>query len=93
MCTPDLKGTQGSFSQFTTNVEQASFESGSRYPLRRDGDRIRGEIEGPNDPFLADSAPLRIALELAVHNDGSAKLRIGGEVHALTPGEYTPGSA
>ena len=34
MCTPDLKGTQGSFSQFTTRLEQATFESGSRYPLR-----------------------------------------------------------
>src|SRR6478752_9515950 len=53
MSTPDLKGTQGSFSQFTTNVEQASFESGFRYPLRRDGDRLHGEIEGPQDPFLA----------------------------------------
>src|SRR5689334_17097890 len=41
MCTPDLKGTQGSFSEFTTKVEQASFESGSRYPLRRSGQVLR----------------------------------------------------
>ncbi len=29
---PTCKGTQGSFSQYTTRLEQATFESGSRYP-------------------------------------------------------------
>ena len=35
MCTPDLRGTQGSFSQFTTRISEAVYENGSRYPLRR----------------------------------------------------------
>jgi predicted AlkP superfamily phosphohydrolase/phosphomutase len=89
MCTPDLKGTQGSFSEFTTKVEQASFESGSRYPLRRSGQVLRGEIDGPQDPFAQDSAALRIGFELTV-KQGAARMRIGDEVHALLPGEYTP---
>ena len=41
MCTPDLKGTQGSFSQFTTRVAKATYENGSRYPLRAGGGRLR----------------------------------------------------
>src|SRR5271157_5699858 len=49
MCTPDLKGTQGSFSQFTTRLGQATYENGSRYPLRRVAGGFRGEIEGPGD--------------------------------------------
>jgi predicted AlkP superfamily phosphohydrolase/phosphomutase len=49
MCTPDLKGTQGSFSQFTTQLGEATFENGSRYPLRRVADHYEGEIEGPGD--------------------------------------------
>jgi hypothetical protein len=52
MCTPDLKGTQGSFSQFTTRVAKATYENGSRYPLRRVAGGFAGEIEGPQDTFI-----------------------------------------
>ena len=31
MCTPDLKGTQSSFSQFTTRMEKTTYENGRRY--------------------------------------------------------------
>ncbi len=89
MCTPDLKGTQGSFSEFTTSREPASFESGFRYPLDRSGGVLRGQIEGPDDPFLDAGTPLRVAFDLIV-NGASAELRIENEVHALRPGEYTP---
>jgi predicted AlkP superfamily phosphohydrolase/phosphomutase len=89
MCTPDLKGTQGSFSQFTTDLEKASFESGFRYALRRDGEVLKGEIEGPKDPFLEDGASMRLGVELRLKG-GSAELRIGSEVHELRIGGYTP---
>ena len=51
MCTPDLRGTQGSFSQFTTRLERPSFEGGARYPLHRSGDYLTGSLEGPGDDF------------------------------------------
>lgn len=89
MCTPDLKGTQGSFSQFTTSLDRASFEYGNRYPLHPTGDTLQGEIEGPEDPFLDSAAPLRVPFTLLV-NGSSAELRIGEEVHRLRPREYTP---
>jgi predicted AlkP superfamily phosphohydrolase/phosphomutase len=89
MCTPDLKGTQGSFSEFSTKLEHARFESGYRYPLIRDGDTLRGEIEGPDDPFLDAGTPLRVGFNLIV-NEMSAELRIEKEVHKLHSGEYTP---
>ena len=38
MSTPDLRGTQGSFSHFSTRIESAHYESGSRYPLKRAGE-------------------------------------------------------
>src|ERR1700736_3990345 len=47
MCTPDLRGTQGSFSQFTTRLERPTYESGSRYPLVRHGQELTGSLEGP----------------------------------------------
>jgi len=89
MCTPDLKGTQGSFSQFTTRVERAKYENGSRYPLRRVADGFAGEIEGPTDTFLEGSPALRIPFHVARRN-GAYELRVQGRRCPLHPGEYTP---
>ena len=56
MCTPDLKGTQGSFSQFTTRVERATYENGSRYPLQARGGRLRGR-DRRSTGYLSGSQP------------------------------------
>src|SRR5581483_786333 len=37
MCTPDLKGTQGSFSRFTTRPQTEGYTGGACYPLTRAG--------------------------------------------------------
>ena len=47
MCTPDLRGTQGSFTQFTTRLDACVYESGTRCPLRRNGEYLEGVLEGP----------------------------------------------
>ncbi len=88
MCTPDLKGTQGSFSQFTTRIARATYENGSRYPLRRERDGFAGEIEGPQDTFLEASPTLRIPFRV-VRRQGTFELHIQGHHCALQPGEYT----
>ena len=88
MCTPDLKGTQGSFSQFTTRVERAVYENGDRFPLRRVDGGFAGEIEGPGDTFLEGAPTLRIPF-LVVPRHGAFELRLAGRSVRLTPGEYT----
>jgi predicted AlkP superfamily phosphohydrolase/phosphomutase len=88
MCTPDLKGTQGSFSQFTTRVEKATYENGSRYPLRRVADGFAGEIEGPEDTSLEGHPVLRIPFQVVI-GKGAAELRVQGHRCPLDPGEYT----
>jgi predicted AlkP superfamily phosphohydrolase/phosphomutase len=88
MCTPDLKGTQGSFSQFTTRIEKATYENGSRYPLRRMAEGFAGEIEGPADTFLADAPILRIPFRVAPA-DGGFELQVQGRRCRLEPGVYT----
>jgi len=86
-CAPDLRGTQGSFSQFTTRLERPAFEGGSRFPLQRADDGLIGSLEGPGDDFgegRAISIPFRIRPE----GDG-AVLEIAGESHCLRGGEYS----
>ncbi|MCS6952972.1 MAG: alkaline phosphatase family protein [Bryobacterales bacterium] len=89
MCTPDLKGTQGSFAQFTTRLEQANFESGARYPLRRRGSVLEGELEGPEDFHLEGRGALKIPFRLELDGAG-ARLQLGGRSYRLRLGEYTP---
>lgn len=90
MCTPDLKGTQGSFLQFTTRLEHATFESGSRYPLRRAGGELVGEIEGPDDGFIEGGKALRVPFRVRLVAAGGAELFVNGEAYRLQLGEYTP---
>jgi len=88
MCTPDLKGTQGSFSQFTTRVEKATYENGSRYPLRAAPSGFEGEIEGPEDTFIEGGTNLRIPFQLRRRN-GQYELRVQEHRAVLEAGQYT----
>ncbi|MGB6113190.1 MAG: alkaline phosphatase family protein, partial [Acidobacteriaceae bacterium] len=75
MSTPDLKGTQGSFSQFTTHVEKTTYENGSRYPLRATENGFEGVIEGPQDTFLAEEPTLHIPFQL-LRKGNALELRV-----------------
>ncbi len=88
MSTPDLKGTQGSFSQFTTRVEKTTYENGSRYPLRPTDNGFEGVIEGPQDTFLAEEPTLRIPFQL-IRRENTLELRVQEHRVQLKRGEYT----
>lgn len=90
MCTPDLRGTQGSFSHFSTRVEIGKVEGGNRYPLRRAKDAIEGELEGPENSFVEGRGAMRIPFQILHAEGGDASLAIQGESYPLQPGEYTP---
>jgi len=90
MCTPDLRGTQGSFSFFSTKNEKATYEGGSRYPLERSGNKISGSLEGPEHPLLEDAGRLRIPFTITLNSGAETSiLEIDGERYALPLGEYT----
>jgi predicted AlkP superfamily phosphohydrolase/phosphomutase len=89
MSTPDLRGTQGSFSQFTTRVEEATFESGSRYPLQRIEGGFEGSLEGPDDVLLEDAGAMRIPFRIRT-NGKVPVLEIQDGSYPLEPGAYTP---
>ena len=91
MCTPDLLGTQGSFLQFTTALEEANYEQGKRYPLRREGDRYRGVIEGPGNPIKQGNAPMTVDFSLDWDSTAeSGRLEVEGRSYTLKKDEYSP---
>jgi len=91
MCTPDLKGTQGSFSHFTTRSERAEYTGGSWFRLERAGQDLESWIEGPENLFVQEGGPLRIPFRVRPgQNGGSATIRIQGKTYRLKPGQYSP---
>lgn len=77
MCTPDLRGSQGSFSHFSTRSAT----------LLRAGDVLEGSLEGPPDNFREGSAVIAVPFRLLA---GASILEIAGHHYPLKRGEYTP---
>ncbi len=77
MATPDLRGTQGSFSWFSTDAKQSEVEGGLKLPLTRVGDSWNGSLPGPGTETVA----FRIQ---------RGELQIAGKTYELMRGEYTP---
>ena len=84
MSTPDLRGTQGSFSLFSTGQSTAGFTGGNRYPLKRVEDGIEGWLEGPQNSFTDHAEAMRIPFRIR-----GAALEIQGKTYPLIRGEYT----
>lgn len=92
MCVPDLRGTQGSFTYFTTDgTERSKHESGLRIVVTRKGDIIRSAIPGPVDPNDPDGRTLEAPFTATVNEEnGSVAVRFPGEEVTLRLREFSP---
>jgi hypothetical protein len=93
MCVPDLRGSQGTFSFFSTESEgdEAKFIGGEQTVLRRKGNVIRSRIVGPDNSMLKAGGRMTLPFTLTIAEDGtSAHLEIdGGESLTLKLNEYS----
>jgi predicted AlkP superfamily phosphohydrolase/phosphomutase len=83
MSTPDLRGTQGMFSWFSTRPAEHACEGGARLPLVAKESGWSGALPGPETSEL----PFRVQ-RAGGANDYA--LTIGCESYPLRVGEYTP---
>ncbi|MCB9899000.1 MAG: alkaline phosphatase family protein [Planctomycetes bacterium] len=91
MCVPDLRGSQGTFGFFSTQSSDghAAFTGGEQTVLRRQGNRIRTRVMGPDAP---GGGHMTVPMTITVADDKqSAKLEIDGvdEPIVLRPQEYS----
>ncbi|MFH1037139.1 MAG: alkaline phosphatase family protein, partial [PVC group bacterium] len=91
LCTPDLKGSQGTFSYYTTKeASGAGLTSGYQYRLAGTGLAYTAEIVGPPDP-KREGKNLTIPLRISVSREsGRAELEIAGEKIPLALGVLSP---
>jgi predicted AlkP superfamily phosphohydrolase/phosphomutase len=92
MCVPDLRGSQGTFSFFSTESRdgKAAFTGGEQTVLRRGRDgRIRSRIVGPDNSMRRAGGRMTLPFTL-IPRDGGARLEIdGGPAVDLEVGRYS----
>ncbi len=91
MCVPDLRGSQGTFSFYTTRGEgEAEYIGGEQLRFERNGKALRSHLIGPPNSLVQDAPPIHCPFELTVTGRGVATLRVCGETVQLEQGVYTP---
>ena len=85
MCAPDLKGSQGTFSFYTSDKEKIiDREGGMNIPVTIDGDRIETFISGPENTMLKNPEEMKLPLSITIDKDKKeAILEISGQTIKL----------
>jgi len=91
MCVPDLRGTQGSFTFFTTDHQRAeAFEGGTIIPIKLEENVISSNIPGPPNPLTQEHEIMTIPFTILVSQDDSQSvLVLAGKKYPLAPGKFT----
>jgi hypothetical protein len=93
MGTPDMLGTYGIFTLFSSRpevFERKDVSGGVVQPIDVIDGVARGAIEGPSNPYLVTPTPLTVAFEAHVDRAGQAvKLVVGDETRVLRVGEWS----
>ncbi len=92
MSAPDLRGTQGTFTYFSSDPEeQARFTGGIQVPVEvRDGG-VEATIVGPENPFLKETCELEASMSVAISNNGTGtRIKLNGNEYPLPLKDFTP---
>ncbi|MCP4591109.1 MAG: nucleotide pyrophosphatase [bacterium] len=92
MCVPDLRGSQGTFSYYSTQSrEEAVYEGGEQIEVARAGNRISAELIGPqlqmNDSKVVLKCPFTVEIDDA---NERATISVGDTTLSLNRREYSP---
>jgi predicted AlkP superfamily phosphohydrolase/phosphomutase len=92
MCAPDLKGSQGTFSFYTTNGDRiADHEGGVVIPVTENGGRIDTYISGPQNSLLREEEEMRLPMSIfREEKNGKVRIEVSGETITLEPGKFSP---
>ena len=92
MCTPDLKGSQGTFSFYTTNeTDKRGTIGGVTYHVVKKGNRIHTFLNGPENALVKERPELKVPLTIIIPPEkNKAEIQICGQSLQLEPRTYSP---
>ncbi len=85
MCAPDLKGSQGTFSFYTSDKDRIKKrEGGMNIPVSVSGNRIETYISGPENTMLKNPEEMKLPLSITIDkNRKEAILEVSGQKISL----------
>jgi predicted AlkP superfamily phosphohydrolase/phosphomutase len=90
MCAPDLWGTQGTFSFFTTDDSIDPLkEGGETAVVRRVGSMVGGAIKGPANSITKDNEPMLLPFVATILSENEVELRIDKQKIRLQKKQYS----
>ena len=92
MCAPDLKGSQGTFSFYSSDPARVKqVEGGVCIPVTVSGDGIETYIPGPENTLLKKVVEMRLPMRIRLDREAErAEVRVDGQTLALKKGEFSP---
>ncbi|RJP17705.1 MAG: nucleotide pyrophosphatase [Candidatus Abyssobacteria bacterium SURF_5] len=89
MCVPDLKGTQGSFTHYTTRQAEGRYTGGMEILMEKNGKSFRSYFSGPENTLRKDASEMKMPFDLVPLGPDTAELRFDGQKTVLKKGEYS----
>ncbi len=91
MCAPDLKGSQGTFSFYTSDKTRIQKrEGGMNIPVTLDGNKIETYISGPENTMLKNPEEIRLPLHITLDKaKKEAFLEVSGQKVHLKEGTFS----
>ena len=91
MCTPDLKGSQGTFFFYTSDKDKIKKrEGGINIPVDITNGKIKTYISGPENNLLKKEKELRLSLAITINKDkNSVELEVSGQKFNLKKNSFS----
>jgi len=92
MCAPDLKGSQGTFSFYTSDAAKVEkHEGGIVFPVEVKGDVVEGFLSGPENTMLRTPAEMRLPFRVRIDRAKDAvRLEVAGQRLTLPRNTFSP---
>jgi predicted AlkP superfamily phosphohydrolase/phosphomutase len=92
MCAPDLKGSQGTFSFYTTDEDRVNRkEGGMNIPVVLKDGRIETYISGPENSLLKKPEEIRLPMSIIVDaKSQESTIEVSGQKIRLKTGTFSP---
>lgn len=90
MCVPDLRGSQGTFSYYSTRAGGTEHTGGEQIRVARVGDTVSSHLVGPENGMVEGGGAMMCPFTVRITGPGRAVLTVDGQTLELKQGEYTP---